>query len=59
MGLEADVFAGLSLGEYAALYACGAMRLTDAIKTVRQRYPYAEYCTSRTGGNGSSYSNGR
>ena len=37
MGLEADVFAGLSLGEYAALYACGAMRLTDAIKTVRQR----------------------
>ena len=37
MGLEADVFAGLSLGEYAALYACGAMRLTDAIRTVRQR----------------------
>jgi [acyl-carrier-protein] S-malonyltransferase len=37
MGLEADVFAGLSLGEYAALNASGAMGLVDAIKTVRQR----------------------
>jgi [acyl-carrier-protein] S-malonyltransferase len=37
MGLKADVFAGLSLGEYSALTACGAMSLTDAIKTVRQR----------------------
>jgi [acyl-carrier-protein] S-malonyltransferase len=36
-GLKADVFAGLSLGEYSALTACGAMSLTDAIKTVRQR----------------------
>lgn len=36
-GLKADVFAGLSLGEYSALTACGAMKLSDAIKTVRQR----------------------
>ncbi len=37
MGLVGDVFAGLSLGEYAALTACGAMEFTDAIKVVRQR----------------------
>ncbi len=37
MGFQADVYAGLSLGEYSALTACGAMELTDAIKTVRQR----------------------
>lgn len=37
MGLKADVFAGLSLGEYSALTACGAMNFQDAIKTVRQR----------------------
>ncbi|MGN0394300.1 MAG: ACP S-malonyltransferase, partial [Coprococcus sp.] len=37
MGLEADVYAGLSLGEYSALTACGAMKLDDAIKTVRRR----------------------
>lgn len=37
MGFKADVFAGLSLGEYAALIAADAMSLTDAIKTVRQR----------------------
>ena len=36
-GLKADVFAGLSLGEYSALTACGAMKLPDAIRTVRQR----------------------
>lgn len=36
-GLKADVFAGLSLGEYSALTACGAMKLEDAIRTVRQR----------------------
>lgn len=36
-GLSADVFAGLSLGEYAALTASGAMTLKDAIRTVRQR----------------------
>ena len=37
MGLKADVFAGLSLGEYSALAACGAMKITDAIRTVRRR----------------------
>lgn len=36
-GLKADVFAGLSLGEYSALVAAGAMTLTDGIKTVRRR----------------------
>lgn len=37
MGLKADVFAGLSLGEYSALVAAGAMSLEDGIKTVRRR----------------------
>lgn len=36
-GLKADVFAGLSLGEYSALVAAGAMTLADGIKTVRRR----------------------
>ena len=36
-GLKADVFAGLSLGEYSALVAAGAMTLVDGIKTVRRR----------------------
>ncbi len=36
-GLEADVCAGLSLGEYSALVACGAMKFEDAVRVVRQR----------------------
>ena len=36
-GLKADEFAGLSLGEYSALVAAGAMTLADGIKTVRRR----------------------
>lgn len=36
-GLKADVFAGLSLGEYSALVAAGAMTLADGINTVRRR----------------------
>ena len=36
-GLKADVFAGLSLGEYSTLVAAGAMTLADGIKTVRRR----------------------
>lgn len=36
-GLKADVFAGLSLGEYSALVAAEAMTLADGIKTVRRR----------------------
>lgn len=36
-GVKPDVTAGLSLGEYCALYAAGVMREKDAIATVRQR----------------------
>lgn len=36
-GLKPDVTAGLSLGEYCALYAAGALSEADAIATVRQR----------------------
>ena len=36
-GIKPDVTAGLSLGEYCALYAAGVMSEGDAITTVRQR----------------------
>lgn len=36
-GVKPNVAAGLSLGEYCALYAAGAMTEKDAIATVRQR----------------------
>lgn len=36
-GIKPDVAAGLSLGEYCALYAAGVMTEADAIATVRQR----------------------
>ncbi len=36
-GVKPDVTAGLSLGEYCALYAAGVMSEKDAIATVRQR----------------------
>lgn len=36
-GIKPDVAAGLSLGEYCALYAAGVMNAADAIWTVRQR----------------------
>lgn len=36
-GVKPDVSAGLSLGEYCALYAAGVMSAEDAVKTVRQR----------------------
>ncbi len=36
-GVKPDVTAGLSLGEYCALYAAGVMSEADAIATVRQR----------------------
>lgn len=36
-GVKPDVTAGLSLGEYCALYAAGVMSEADAITTVRQR----------------------
>jgi [acyl-carrier-protein] S-malonyltransferase len=36
-GINPDAVAGLSLGEYSALVASGAMEFTDAVKIVRQR----------------------
>lgn len=36
-GVKMDVCAGLSLGEYSALVACGAMRFEDAVQVVRKR----------------------
>lgn len=36
-GLKADVTAGLSLGEYCAVYAAGGMCMDDAVQTVRRR----------------------
>lgn len=36
-GLKPDVTAGLSLGEYAAIYAAGGMKMEDAVQTVRRR----------------------
>lgn len=36
-GIKPDVTAGLSLGEYCALVAAGAMSFVDAVKVVRQR----------------------
>lgn len=42
MGITADVTAGLSLGEYAALVASKAMSFEDAIKVVRQRGIYMQ-----------------
>ena len=41
-GAECVITAGLSLGEYAALVACGAMDYTDAMKVVRKRGMYME-----------------
>ncbi len=37
LGIEPDVTAGLSLGEYAALAAAGAMKPEDAVLAVRKR----------------------
>ena len=36
-GIKPDVAAGLSLGEYGALYACGALSAQDALSVVRKR----------------------
>ena len=41
-GAECAITAGLSLGEYSALVACGAMDYVDAIKVVRKRGIYME-----------------
>lgn len=41
-GIKPNVTAGLSLGEYCALYAAGVMSEADAITTVRQRGIYMQ-----------------
>lgn len=41
-GIKADITAGLSLGEYAALVACGVISFSDAMKLVRKRGMYME-----------------
>lgn len=41
-GIKADVTAGLSLGEYAALVECGSLSFGDAMKLVRKRGIYME-----------------
>ena len=41
-GICPDVTAGLSLGEYAAIVACGAMREEDAFRVVRKRGLYMQ-----------------
>lgn len=41
-GIRPDVTAGLSLGEYGAIVACGAMRAEDAFAIVRRRGVYMQ-----------------
>ena len=41
-GYKADVTAGLSLGEYGALIACGALSRKDAFALVRKRGIYMQ-----------------
>jgi [acyl-carrier-protein] S-malonyltransferase len=41
-GLEPDIVAGHSLGEYSALYAAGAIGLEDALRLVRKRGQYMQ-----------------
>lgn len=41
-GIKADITAGLSLGEYAALVECGSLSFGDAMKLVRKRGIYME-----------------
>ena len=41
-GITADVTAGLSLGEYGAIIASGAMSMADAFKVVRKRGLYMQ-----------------
>lgn len=42
MGVKADMCAGLSLGEYGALYAAGVLPLADLCKLVRARGMYMQ-----------------
>ncbi|USG67735.1 ACP S-malonyltransferase [Brevibacillus ruminantium] len=41
-GVQADFYAGHSLGEYSALVAAGALSFTDAVRAVRARGQYME-----------------
>ena len=41
-GIKADVTAGLSLGEYGALYTAGVMSMEDIFKVVRKRGLYTQ-----------------
>lgn len=41
-GIEANVVAGLSLGEYAALVAAGALSFSEAVRLVRRRGQYMQ-----------------
>ena len=50
MGLHADMTAGLSLGEYGALIASGAMTMRDAFAVVRKRGIYMEQAYPVGGG---------
>ena len=49
-GLKPDTAAGLSLGEYCAVSAAGAMNTSDAISVVRQRGIF--YAGSSSSGRG-------
>ena len=41
-GIDADMYAGFSLGEYSALYAAGMISFEDCVKLVRKRGLYME-----------------
>lgn len=49
-GIEFDAAAGLSLGEYGALIASGALSLEDAFKVVRQRGIFMQNAVPEGGG---------
>ena len=50
LGIKADVTAGLSLGEYAALAACGACKEEDIFRIVRKRGIYMQEAYPSGGG---------